>query len=159
MTWTSEIWSEVKEVRWHKRKWRCESAVKQITGRADCDSMWENMVYIKPWSYRAAAVPADIPRRQPARDVLQKETRSMKDAFCFLFVRLLLIIICNTQVGLQLLSWAPWNDFTERVFPLAVFYCWISQPSRCTKTSSHLRCRVHQEEFFGVKRDVRDVIP
>lgn len=133
MTWTSEIWEK-----W--RKWgdiKESEDVRPLTNRLQaeqivtrCERRWFTW---KRWSYRAAAVPADIPRRKPTRDVLKKETRSMKDAFCFLFVRLLLIIICNTQVGLQLLSWAPWNDFTERVFPLAVFYCWISQPSCCTR--------------------------
>lgn len=149
MTWTSEIWEK-----W--RKWgdiKESEDVRPLTNRLQaeqivtrCERRWFTW---KRWSYRAAAVPADIPRRKPTRDVLKKETRSMKDAFCFLFVRLLLIIICNTQVGLQLLSWAPWNDFTERVFPLAVFYCWISQPSCCTRQVHTCAAEYIRRNFFG----------
>lgn len=149
MTWTSEIcekwrkWGDIKESE-DVRPLTNRLQAEQIVTR--CERRWFTW---KRWSYRAAAVPADIPRRKPTRDVLKKETRSMKDAFCFLFVRLLLIIICNTQVGLQLLSWAPWNDFTERVFPLAVFYCWISQPSCCTRQVHTCAPECIRRNFFG----------
>lgn len=139
---------EVKEVRWHKRKWRCATAVKQITGRADCDSMWEKMVYMKTLilsggrgACRHSSTQTDQ-RRFKERNTVNE--RCVLFPFCEIVADNHLQHTSGiTALILSAVKWFYRASFPSRCFLLLDFTTFLLH-----ETSSHLRCRVHQEEFF-----------
>lgn len=139
---------EVKEVRWHKRKWRCATADKQITGRADCDSMWEKMVYMKTLilsggrgACRHSSTPADQ-RRFKERNTVNE--RCVLFPFCEIVADNHLQHTSGiTALILSAVKWFYRASFPSRCFLLLDFTTFLLH-----ETSSHLRSGVHQEEFF-----------
>lgn len=148
MTWTSEIWEK-----W--RKWgdiKESEDVRPLTNRLQaeqivtrCERRWFTW---KRWSYRAAAVPADIPRRKPTRDVFKE--RNTVNERCVLFPFCEIVADHNLQhtsgITALILSAVKWfyrASFPSRCFLLLDFTTFLLH-----ETSSHLRSGVHQEEFF-----------
>lgn len=139
---------EVKEVRWHKRKWRCATADKQITGRADCDSMWEKMVYMKTLilsggrgACRHSSTQTDQ-RRFKERNTVNE--RCVLFPFCEIVADNHLQHTSGiTALILSAVKWFYRASFPSRCFLLLDFTTFLLH-----ETSSHLRSGVHQEEFF-----------
>lgn len=139
---------EVKEVRWHKRKWRCATADKQITGRADCDSMWEKMVYMKTLILSGGRGACRHSSTQT--DQRRFKERNTVNERCVLFPFCEIVADHNLQhtsgITALILSAVKWfyrASFPSRCFLLLDFTTFLLH-----ETSSHLRSGVHQEEFF-----------
>lgn len=139
---------EVKEVRWHKRKWRCATADKQITGRADCDSMWEKMVYMKTLILSGGRGACRHSSTQTDQRCFKERNTVNERCVLFPFCE---IVADNhlqhtsgiTALILSAVKWFYRASFPSRCFLLLDFTTFLLH-----ETSSHLRCRVHQEEFF-----------